>query len=113
MPGEQHDPHVHLSPPACRLLPVLALAASGLALTGCVVAPAYPGDVVYAPWRAAAAADRGDSRGAVAGACVDQRLLGLGRLPAMPGAPGADGAMPPRPGEYVAPAPLESMGKRG
>ena len=32
-----------------RTLPALALAASGLALTGCVVAPAYPGDVVYAP----------------------------------------------------------------
>ncbi len=32
-----------------RMLPALALAASGLALTGCVVAPAYPGDVVYAP----------------------------------------------------------------
>ena len=33
-----------------RALPALALAAAGLALTGCVVAPAYPaGDVVYAP----------------------------------------------------------------
>ncbi|WP_183043536.1 YXWGXW repeat-containing protein [Alicycliphilus denitrificans] len=33
-----------------RTLPALALAAAGLALTGCVVAPAYPvGDVVYAP----------------------------------------------------------------
>ena len=33
-----------------RTLPVLALAAAGLALSGCVVAPAYPpGDVVYAP----------------------------------------------------------------
>lgn len=32
-----------------RALPALALAAAGLALTGCVVAPAYPaGDVVYA-----------------------------------------------------------------
>ena len=33
------------------LVPALALAASGLALTGCVVAPAYPGDVVYGPAR--------------------------------------------------------------
>ena len=44
---------VFIQTPGRRLVPALVLAAAAVALTGCVVAPAYPvgpsGEVVYAP----------------------------------------------------------------
>ncbi|WP_373785667.1 hypothetical protein [Delftia acidovorans] len=44
---------VSIQTPGRRLVPALVLAAAAVALTGCVVAPAYPvgpsGEVVYAP----------------------------------------------------------------